>query len=359
MSNFQLLEEFLLFNSNTWWSIENQIFYLFCQYPELTFSQILVHLKQKKVSVSEETVYQVLQFLFIPRGYLIRKDYWEKEPVYELVDKYRRDSSFTKHYYSFQETSPNHHMFIALADTHIGDEEIENIKLLDALYNYGIQLGIKNFFHIGDLFTKKGVNDVYQLLKKFHYEYPHPYPNELMTYGVLGNHDKKINEVLKEGYPYLDLRLLSALCPSFYMFPREKWIAEVSNITINFSHKLFVNVFVPDLILSDIYEIQEFEKLFGCTHDVLISGHLHQGIVYTGYDKYKKQECLYLGVPSTSNINLNHTVAYLVNLQLGNDKNVKEIHTIPLKCDENYKITPEAEIPFYFHQKNKVYRKVL
>ena len=60
-------------------------------------------------------------------------------------------------------------------------------------------------------------------------------------------------------------------------------------------------------LVDDIDEKMLFKDY---RYDVLVSGHLHKGLIYSsetdGRDK------LYLGIPSTTNINLNNAVGYLV-----------------------------------------------
>lgn len=338
-------------------------------------SSIKSILNSNNIFLSNEEIFETLIFMLVNKGSIIRKDFWNKEPEYTLLTERYHDSSYTRNYYSFNCDSNEDKKFLLISDTHIGNNEIENIVLINNLYDYAIDRGASKCFHLGDLFegnlsiSNEAIDDFLRRMNKFKNEYPSPNPKEMMTYAIKGNHDKNIEKILNSlTYEntflfHNDLRRLTILNPSFYMFPRDKWQSTFSSINFHFSHKLYISMMVEDLKIQSISEIQKLEEisfLDGLFKDINISGHLHKGFIYSIKDPYLiEKEKLFLGVPSTSNININDPVAYLISTHNKTNGKMDNIDISVLNCDNNNKIYESDVINWSFKNKNKTLRKLL
>lgn len=336
---------------------------------KLTPSEIKSLLTKQNITISDEDLHYLLTYMLVRYGELIREDYWTGEPVYTLLDYHHKDSSFSKHYYKFEVNDSNNKKILLLSDTHIGDSQKEDFKLLHNIYDFAIKNGATKCFHCGDLFAGSinGANlteeEAFRQLKLFIEEYPHPNPNEMMTYANLGNHDEQLNEYFKSRYwwEYFDLRGLTYYDKSFYMFPRTKWITELGDIKLNFSHRFYVSWLIPEYKMNNIAELQNVECWLDDERDVQISGHLHRGIIYSvqpNASEFLTKDKIWLGVPSTSQININSVVGYLVDFHYQDEK-VTDMEVSFLIADANRKIYESEHFNWSFQEKNKVYRRVL
>lgn len=338
----------------------------------LNFSLISSALREKGICFDENQLFVALQVLLVNYKKIVRCEYWQKETDYVLLDKHYWNHRYQHSYYSFQDDDVSNKIFLLISDTHIGNEEIFNSKLLYNMYDYGLVRGAKKCFHLGDLFdglnqmTGKQVRDLElefnRQLELFIHEYPKPDPEELKTYCLMGNHDEIMNRFLRlNGSVFAsDLRNLSIYNPSFYMFPRTHWCTNLNGRDFHFNHRLYMNFMVENLKVSNLKDMVKKKKEFGelvvdNDYDVLISGHLHRGMVYAAANLSLKQSGLYVGVPSTSNINTGGVVGCLVYLYPHSDS--MEISF--LKCDNNLKIYEEDIICWNFNKNNKSYCKTL
>lgn len=333
----------------------------------------------KDSNYSKDDINLIINHLISNEQTVIRKDFFEKDPRYELIDSYFWKSSLQRHFYRFIDDSPNEKKVMAfISDTHIGLDKIYNEKLLSNFYNYIIKKGAKRCFHLGDLFH--GINHIqlnekekeaYRQLEIFRKEFPNP--NELITYLIGGNHDDSIGlfiggcklsdiepkeeygiEYIKEELNYL--RYISALNPSVQCIPQNKFFIDGCELTANnhkfhLNHRLFLNELQNRIKISSVEDIDD-KMLFKDYHyDVLVSGHLHKGLIYSS--TANDQDKLYLGVPSTTNINLNSVVGYLVYI----DENGENMEISCLISDEQGNIKEIERIPWHFKEKNKEYCK--
>ena len=342
---------------------------LFTEKNDLTLTEIKKHLLEQTISHTEEELNYIMHDFFIKRGTIVRDDYWNQEPIYKYLEQRLFSSSYSKHYYSFNVDDNKTKKFLLIADTHIGNENIEDFKMLDKVYDYGIYKGAKKCFHLGDLFTGD-INDEHltkeeklKQLKKFIDYYPKPNSKEMTTYGILGNNDLEIDNMLwHTGYSdiYYDLRELSFLNPSFYMIPRERFIADFLDKKFHFVHKFYHNSFIRNLKVSSEEDLLEYREWLDSEFDVQISGHLHNGFIYgDGQTKYTSKDILFLAVPATGKINLNKPVAYLVTLNY-NDKgdNIPSMDISVLNCDSNYNIIESDNLTWYFNGNNDINKKI-
>ena len=105
---------------------------------------------------------------------------------------------------------------------------------------------------------------------------------------------------------------------------------------------------IIDQKINSVDDLSDLEKWISNDYKLLISGHLHQGIIYSA-NNYDNKEIIYLGVPSLSKINLNKAIAYI--LELDKDK----INVSVLSTDSSLKIIEIENIDL--NQNNKVLKK--
>ena len=332
---------------------------IFIEYKNLTISQISKLLKEQ-YSINE--IELAVNYLLVDRGIIIRNDYWNKESVYKYVTyEYLHDSAITRQYYSFKVDDNKNKKFLLISDTHIGNSDLENYKMLHNIYEFSLQHGVTKCFHMGDIFSwpidnflrEEDVSKLFNLFGKLYSNI-----DEIKTYGLIGNHDENINGFFdRRPIPYIyDLRQLTRYARNFYVIPRNKWGADFSNIKIHFSHRLYLNWVVASKRISSLDEISKNNIFCENEFNVLISGHLHKGFIYNYV--YENKEQLLLGVPSATNINKNGVVGYIVSLNYDNQENISHMDITLLLCDSNNKISEGETITWNFKEKNKSLKKL-
>lgn len=361
--NFQ--EDMLPWYGNHY-PIEFEVSRYFETYQSLTLSEIKDLLDKEKAIYDESMLRETIYNLLVRQGRIIKDDFWDGESKYHYVEPYRQDSSYTKSYYSFRVDNNQNKKILLVADTHIGNPEFENFKLLRRVYEKGIALGANKCFHLGDIFTGRhgdySDEQIEKQLESFIEKYPNPKKTEMMTYALLGNHDEWIRGSIqhiskyREAY-YYDFRCLSSYIPSFYAFQRDKWQTDFGDISTLFSHRLYISWIYPEKRLNHLEEIEEEKRWMNADYRVLVSGHLHCGFIYSAdHLKYSKDDIIYLGVPSTSSRNLGGTVAYLVSMNYENDL-PRNMEITALDSDNNGSIHEGETFEWNFREKNKVYQK--
>lgn len=342
---------------------------LFESNEKLTLSEIKSLLEKENKSFLSEDLFCVLNDLLVNDGILIKNDYWEKEAQYVYLDRHYWDSSYSRHYYSFEVDNCLDKKFLLIGDTHIGNNEMESFKLLDKVYDVAIREGATKCFHLGDVFEGKGTcnltkEEELRQLYLFLENYPKPSPEEIKTYALVGNHDEWLHGFFQLTYEHqlercYDLRQLTKKIPSFYMFPRPYWQTSFSDVNFHFSHRLYVSALVRQKKLKTLDDFMDDKRWLDTDYNVLVSGHLHKGLIYTtNIPREKDREQIFLGVPSTSKINLESTVGYLVSLKYENEEKVREMNVTLLNSDINNKVTMGETIPWSFKEKNKTYQKI-
>jgi len=359
---------------NDWWRV-------FEKRRGLSFNAIKKKLKDKEIEFNDKELNLILQLLVSNYKMVVRNEYWSKETEYELLDRRFWEHKSQYYHYSFEDNIKSKKIFLLISDTHIGNDKMFNSKLMNNLYDYAIMMGAKKCFHLGDLFegdytlfgmlpeydvSLKYVNDFEEefcrQMNLFINEYPKPNPDEFMTYCLIGNHDEIMNRFLqfRDCLSSCDLRKLTMYNPSFYMFPRTSWCANLNNIDFHFNHRLYMSVIIENLKINKLEDIEKKKEqvgdlIFDTNYDVLVSGHLHKGIIYTETDYFKEKDKLYLGVPSTGNVNIGGVVGYLTYIYP--ESNTMEISI--LSCDNDLKIYEMDRIVWELGKKNKTYRRVL
>lgn len=345
------------------WQIYTKISELFNLQNPVTFSEIKQYLNYQKIDYLDNELSYIINFLFIKKGIIVRNDYWDKEADFFKLDEYRQDSNFSKHYYSFKVDNYNTKKFLLISDTHIGNSDIEDFLLINNIYEYAIANGATKCFHLGDLFAGDFKRNNFELeakkiqINSFITNYPHPFPNEILTYGLLGNHDQQIIKNSEYNTAF-DLRNLNFFNPSFYLFPRERWTTTFLDKNFHFGHRFHHSQLIRDLKITCVNDLIKQERWLEPTYDVNISGHLHKGLIYgPSIKKYGDQEKIYLGVPSTSKININGIVGYLVTLNYKDEKEITSMDIDILSCDSNYRIAIKDIINWNFKEHNTHYKK--
>ena len=346
----------------------------------LTFNEIKKSLINDGILFNDADLFLILNIMIANDKNVVRDEFWNGETTFRLLDRYYWEHSSQKAYYSFKDDLIGDKTFLVISDTHIGSD-IFSAKLLHNLYEYGIMMGAKKCFHLGDLFEgskdKRLIGNARDLnvnlfnafeeefcrqVKLFAEEYPKPAPNELMTYCLIGNHDVALDNFLKfrAWFKAADLRKLSIYNPSFYMFPRKTWITELNNIDIHFNHRLYMSGIINDLKINSLDDIDVYKEkyeglMLDLNYEFFLSGHLHQGIIHSEPDYRGEKNNLYLGAPSASKINVGKTVGYLVHMY--SESNSMEISV--LGCDNNLRIFEKERIPWEFGTMNRNYRRTL
>ena len=345
----------------------------------LSFKVIRELLKEQGLVFDDKSLFHVLQILLSNYQIIVRNEYWHKDTEYEMLDRQIWEHKSQQVHYSFEDDMLSEKVFLLISDTHIGNDKMFNSKLLHNLYDYSIMNGAKKCFHLGDLFEgcKDLLGDIYKITPKqvddfeeefcrqvnlFMNEYPKTNPDEFKTYCLIGNHDEAMDRFLKlRNWVYSsDLRKLSIYDQSFYMFPRTHWCANLNSVDFHFNHRLYMSVVIDDLKINQLSDIEKRKDDLGSLmsdghYDVLLSGHLHKGIIYTSDDVFSSKDKLYLGVPSASNINVGGAVGYLVYMYP--ESNSMEVSI--LGSDNDLNIYEMDRICWYFDRKNKVYCKTL
>ncbi len=364
MKKFQ--EDMMSWYGNHYYPLEFEIRSLLETNPSLTLSEIKCLLKQSKIEYTDEMIEECLYNLLVRYGAIVKDDFWDGEPRYHYIEQYRQDSSYTKSYYSFNVDNNQNKKFLLTADTHIGNPEFENFRLVNNVYEKGIEMGANKCFHLGDIFDGRYLvysdEEAEKQLEAFIKKYPNPDKSEMMTYALLGNHDEwihgSVNHISKYGQAYYyDFRCLSKYIPSFNTFQRDKWQTSFGDIGTLFSHRLYISWIYPDKRLHQLEDIEEEKRWMNSDYRLLVSGHLHCGFLYSADDlKYSKDDIIFLGVPSTSNRNLGGTVAYVISMNYKNGL-PQNMEITPLDCDRNCSIYEGETFEWNFRGKNKVYQK--
>ena len=330
----------------------------FLKYNQLTIEQIRKMLNNE---YNTAEINDAIVHLLVDKGIIIRDDYWCSESVFKYVsNEYFQNSAFTNHYYSFTIDDISDKKFLLISDTHIGNSELENYQMLHNIYEFALQNGVTKCFHLGDIFSGiigKNFKEE-DVLKQFSL-FGNFYPNfdKIKTYALIGNHDEYINGFFdKRSIPFeYDLRQLTKYSPNFYVIPRNEWELKFPNIKFHFSHRLYLNWMISRAKINDIGDIEKGNMFYDERYDILVSGHLHKGFLYNNV--FVNHQHLYLGVPSTTNLNINNVVAYVVELNFNEMNEVDSMDITLLLCDDNNKIIKGETINWSFFKKNKILRK--
>lgn len=318
----------------------------------------------KNIIFNDKMLYDVMDYLLVSKGCIVRNDFINEEADYVLLDEHLWNSTYSRSYYSLIDKTDIDKRILLISDTHIGNSNIEDFTLLNNLYIYARNIGIKTCLHLGDIFDRSisSYFDFSRNINLFINNYP---KTDIMTYSLLGNHDEIYKKYFnqKTVLRYYDFRSLSMYRPDLYMFPENSDIINFNDTNFHISHRLYYNFMVNDLKINKIKDLNNVDrlafpninlnyKLFNPIYKVNISGHLHQGFIKT------IDNSIYIGVPSTSKINQTHSVATVLDIHY-QDKKVFSIEITPLYRDLFNEIVDGKTIYHELNEKSKTLSKTL
>lgn len=293
----------------------------------------------------------VLVYLSSISGSMIHKDYLSKESEYKLLDRYYQLSSLSEHYTDLKIGSDSVRILL-ISDTHIGNNNLEDLELISETYNFALNDKIEVVFHLGDVFEGLSKINENQILEEYKRQidlFIEKYPNNIRTISLLGNHDRTMHELYQRRvHPSFDLRTLSYYKDKFTLLPRS--YLTLNDKPIHFSHRLYLNTLIRDIKINKIDDILEYESLFSYENKINISGHLHNGFIYRINDN-DLNESIYIGVPSLNKLNKN-----AIALELIMDGN--NINLIPI-YKENNRLLKKDNYTWNIEEKNKLIRKMI
>lgn len=324
-------------------------------------------LKEKNIPFTKKELHDAIYIFLIHVGNVIRYDYWNSEPIFQVLDKRHEYTNYQKAFKSLEDDPLETKRFILIADTHIGNE-INNFTIINNIYDLALQKGIKNIFHLGDIFEGIKCNDSEEIkqlkienqLKLFNTYYPNI--DEIRTISLLGNHDKSIygtqgtdvtidyfNEKSKP--QIYDLRKITFDNPNFLLYVKKMFTLYFNEIPVHLSHRFYANGLYEYIILNDFKKLDDIMKLIACDYPIYFSAHLHKSFIYENNDCYGRK-IVYLGVPSTSSLNIGDCVANLIEITPERDISITMICS-----DNNCNLYLGSEYDYKVQENGKVLRK--
>lgn len=327
-------------------------------------------LKKSNKKFSQEDLRIVINIFISNFERVVRIDRWNDEPLYMVLDERHEQHNYQRTFYDFRDDMPFlNKRFMAISDTHVGNEKIHNFKLLHNIYDFAIKEDIKYIFHLGDVFQRvdggsyderysKAMKNIDVFLKE--------YPNTrgcLETIALLGNHDLSIHgssgtnvyfSEEKEFEQLYNLRELTKDNPEFLMYARRTFEIELSNIPIHFSHKLYLDSLHRDEKINSVNDISDVDEKSFCKYPICISGHLHRGLLCIDKD-YFDNDHLYIGVPSTSDLNVGNAVGYVIDLDV--ESGIKYVHVSTIYARDDSSVFIGETYTHCLNQRNKIFKK--
>ena len=335
----------------------------------VSVDEIKSYLDSKNILYTNEELNICLNILLCEFSSIARCDFYSGNVLYEKLSERYQDTRYAKSFCDFyDDCKSSSKRFVLIADTHIGNPEVESFDVINSVYDYCIKNNINNVFHLGDLLDGIKPNVLGdERLEKFDEQikiFLDNYPNidEIKTYSICGNHDEVIHGtdgvscILDINSPtYRDLRTLSRDKQSFVFYGRESMNIMFSDEDFRFGHRLYINPLVKRKILHHVDEIDADIKELTNDYSVCICGHLHAGLLFIDSDNYGRDKC-FITVPSTSLLNIGGVVGFNIDLVCSDDKIDKMIIT-ELRSDKNLKLFVGESYEFKFKDKNPVLRK--
>lgn len=311
-------------------------------------------LKQNNIEFTEKKLHEAIYILLVDFGSIVRYDNWNSEPIFQVLDERHKDTNWQKNFYALSaDDSSEEKEFLLIADTHIGNDKIHNFKLINDIYDYTLKKGIKNIFHLGDIFDGINCNDsekdkrlkLEKQLELFMKYYPNLEPSEVRTIALLGNHDKTIYGTNGIEDPFIniddmkpqlyDLKSITKDNPGFMIYARKMFSLELNDISMHFSHRLYVDKLNRIINLNNLDDIDKVTKNMTHVHSLYFSGHIHKAFLHFVKDILSNNQ-LFIGVPSTSLLNKDNVVAYMV--KINNYRLCKYIEITEIYCNLQNKI---------------------
>jgi len=346
----------------------------FFQYHTRDFQLVLLediisYLNSKNISYTNDELFICLNILLCEFSSIAQHNTYSGEVLYEKLSERYQDTRYAKGFCDFyDDCKESNKRFVLIADTHIGNELVQNFDLINAVYDYCLTNNISNVFHLGDLLNG---TKPYELgddrLKKFDEQiklFLDEYPNipEIKTYSICGNHDELIHGadgvscILDiYGPTYRDLRTLSRDKSSFVFYGSENFNITFSDETFRFGHRLYINPFERRKILHHVDEIDGDIKKVSNDYSVCICGHLHNGLLFVDTDKYGRDKC-FITVPSTSSLNIGGVIGFNIDL-INSDGSLEKMIITELRSDNGSDVYEGESYEYKFKEKNPVLRK--
>lgn len=281
----------------------------------ISINTIYEYLNLYNFGFTKEELENALSIMMIEYRSVIKNNYLMKSDEYCLLDQDKRNTRFAIAYRKLIDDMPcNNKSFLLISDTHFGSEK-ENYELVKNLYSYAKKQNVCACFHLGDIFNKMDGDNI-DIIKKLYKMFEIHYPKGIKTYSICGNHDQYMHTVCPIRPLYdipkidipLDIRILNRLNSDFNSFASEYFSTTINNVKFHFNHKLYINSVERDKKIDKLSDIDDKSNVFSCDEKILISGHLHDGFIYTTSNN------IYLGVPSSSNLNKNGIVGYILDV---------------------------------------------
>ena len=328
---------------------------------KVNIEELSLELNKKGIRAQEKQLYNILYYMLVVKGIVIKDDYINGKEKFKLLEPYYQRSAYQEHYEHLTVKEGDQRILL-ISDTHLGNESLMDLEMLQAIYHYASDHDISWAFHLGDLFDRHVLEDSIETLKMYEKQllsFQENYPDFIKTYGILGNHDLIYHQAYQNRFgTSFDLRGLTLLNPNFYMFPQDTLVTKFGNEKIHFSHRVYLNWILPSMCLDCLEDIEKFKPYFpGSNYNISISGHVHQAFIYTALDPIRQKNNLYIGVPSTSKKNSNDTAALLMNLHY-KDNNLAKLDIVPLQYI-NQQVREGEEFCYSPHESKQLVKKLL
>ena len=326
-----------------------------------SFDQIKKLLRVQNCEVTDEEIYKCIQYLHVTKGMLVRDNFVGRKDEYRLLLDERFYQSSYQEFYQYFENVTNIESIILISDTHIGNKSFEDYEQIRYVYDYAKKNNTTLIFHLGDLFDKMchvGKEELSEIYLGQLTSFIDNYPNDVMTYCVLGNHDIDLNTFFQRRMmDSFDLRGLSYYNPNFYMFPKEEVSLDIGGQKVHFAHRLYLNWLIRNMKIRNLDDIYRYEGFNSSSYDIHICGHLHEGFICTIDDDNFGQQNLYIGVPSLSKKN-NGVIAIQLDFSYLSDNSLESLIVSPLCIGVN-QVVKSDEYVWFPKKVNKEIRKVL
>ena len=303
IDSFMLLDllEVLRFNCIKEEAVLDKDSDLFYKYQKYTIPEIMSLIEFMDISkdvkeylLDQDKLYECLTYM-VMQGKLLVGDVIGGDNTYQVLPKSLMGRSYFNKNSDISVGYPN--SFLVISDTHIGDERIEDFKMIDNVFRYAKDvLNIGTAIHLGDVFQgirlDKGPYNGYsysslevrKILESQLKKFQKFFPDYLKVIAIEGNKDESIVQYLSNFFvsgSRSNHMLLSFMKPNFHMLRKREngYYIDSEGIRIGLSHPLRFNDFFPYVKTYDIDRDDLFSSLFKPYNsrlvDVYLSGHFH------------------------------------------------------------------------------------
>lgn len=325
--------------------------------------------------LQDEVLIQKLLDYLVMRLHIVKNITLGGDNTYTMLPRCKQERSAIGRHVTFDVKKPK--SILLVADTHIGNPDMEDLELLQNVIDYSIsEFETEECIHLGDVFEgvrlDKGKyvnhnqydevirNINYKQLKKFY----DCFPENIKVVVNAGNHDEYMNQFLKQtmvGINLLNYNALSILKPNFHLLVDYEFghTFKVSNLGIKINHHFTYNMFEPYVKTYEIDAPPFFENFrkYNCDNvDLYIFGHFHEELHRTVTDNNGVTKREYEVVPSTSKMNIGKDVAKILLFDYDDKDNVIGYKIVSLKSDESKRISV-SKVDYYESNRTLVEKK--